>query len=79
MSSRVSASMKVTIVTVFRGRTAETYVGAVRGSMSAEDRERMTRGFAIDRDDDEPDDIGFQEMELADEPGELAEVLQAFP
>lgn len=71
--------MKVTIVTVYRGRTAETYVGAVRGSVSAEGRKVLEGAFEIDRDGDEPDDIGFQEVELADGPGGLAEVLQAFP
>jgi hypothetical protein len=69
--------MKVTIVTVYRGETAETYVGAVLGSVSAEEREAMADAFEVD--EDEEDTIGFQEVELAEEPRELAEVLQAFP
>jgi len=70
--------MKVTIVTLYRGETADTYVGAIRGSVSAKDRARVSRGLKVRKSCDE-DEIGFQEVELADEPGELAEVLQAFP
>lgn len=69
--------MKVTIVTVYRGKTAETYVGAVRGPISDEDCEAMADAFKVD--EDEEDAIGFQEVELAEEPRELPEVLQAFP
>lgn len=71
--------MKVTIVTLYRGKTAETYVGAVEGCVSEQARKNLALAFDIDRDDDEPDDIGFQEVELAERPGQLAEVLQAFP
>lgn len=74
------ARVRVTIVTIYRGGTAETYVAAVLGSVSAEERGRLTEAFGVntDEDDDEHDTIGFQEVDAV-APGELSEVLQAFP
>lgn len=72
--------MKVTIVTLYRGRTAEIYVAAVLGSVPDEERRRITEAFVVEEDeeDDDSDTIGFQEVEAVP-PGELSEVLQAFP
>jgi hypothetical protein len=75
--------MKVTIVTIYRGATAETYVGAVLGSVTDEGRRRIAAAFGVNEDegdegDEDHDTIGFQEADAVPPEG-LSEVLQAFP
>lgn len=72
--------MRITVVTIYRGATAETYVGAVVGSVSPEDRARLTDAFDVnvDEDDDEHDTIGFRELEAVATPDDLEEVVSAF-
>jgi predicted rRNA methylase YqxC with S4 and FtsJ domains len=72
--------VKITIVTLYRGRTAETYVNAVAGSLTFEQRAALTDRFDVrESEDDEDDDtLGFVEVEVGSF-SSLTEVLQAFP
>jgi len=69
--------MKVTIVTLYRGVSCNTYVGAVSGSLS----ERQRRDFAkslqlatddLDGEDDVVDQLGFTEVEISNNLPEIS-------
>ncbi len=73
--------MKITVVTLYRGKSVETYVGAVAGELSDAEREAVRARLGVEDDEsvDDPDMIGFQVVEVAASADALTEVLHAFP
>ncbi len=73
---------KITVVTLYRGRTTETLVGAFRGTATAGQREALTERLDV-RDSpesmDDPDTIGFAPVVLADGVESLPALQRAYP
>lgn len=67
-------SAKVTVVTLYRGRDAEHYVGVVQGKVTKKQLKEMAKGFKL-HGGDEPDCISTVEMKLCDSADDLKEVL----
>jgi len=68
--------MQVTVITIYRGQTAESYVGVVPGTLTEEQKTKLHDDFSVrDGDTDEdPDNIFFRTLEMT--PAEdLKEVL----
>lgn len=66
----------VTVVTLYRGESAETYVGVVSGSLGPDARRAVADGLGVDRE--AGDDIGFVEMVAALSAGDLKTLANAF-
>lgn len=66
----------ITVVTLYRGESSETYVGIVSGSLGPEERKAVADGLDVDRE--AGDDIGFVEMAAAPSAGDLKTLANAF-
>lgn len=73
--------MTITIVTLYRGHSAETYVAAVKGELTPEQKRGFIDRFQVNeaKDDDDEDTMGFAVVELHEQPEHLTTVMQAFP
>lgn len=71
----------VTVVTIERGATADTYVGVVLGAVDEAGRRRIAEAFDVneDEEDDDRDTLGFQTVMPARRADDLNSVLQAYP
>jgi hypothetical protein len=71
--------MKITVVTLYRGDTADYYVGAVAGSLTNKQRlavaERFNAKFGCEEeDDDEERRVYFREVDMAESVNDLTRV-----
>ena len=67
--------MKITIMTLYRGRSCETYVAAVEGAVTKEREAELAGQLNLATEDGEAlDTLGFQEVELHD-----GTLMNAFP
>lgn len=71
----MGSGAKVTVVTLYRGESAETYVGVVAGSLGPEARQAVADGLGVDRE--AGDDIGFVETDAVPA-GDLRTLSNAF-
>jgi hypothetical protein len=71
--------MKVTIVTLSDHDLVETYVGAVAGSLSEQERGLVARRFfgdsTPDEDDGAPREVCFREVDVAETSDKLLELV----
>ena len=60
--------MKITIVTLYRGETADHYVGAVQGSLTHDQRLEVAKGldaeYGVEEDDEDGRYVYFRETEV---------------
>lgn len=72
--------MRITIITLYRGESADTYVTAVKGEVTEEQEKKIAKDLCLKTEDDEAlDQVGFQQIELLDSPNEVHNLLNAFP
>lgn len=77
--------MKITIVTLYRGKMAEHYVGGVEGSLTDEQRHELADRFEAhyhsrnegdEEDSDEEEDyMCFREVDLSKDPTSLVHLM----
>lgn len=61
----------ITLCTLYRGHSAEYYHAAVKGKMSKKQKKELAKGMKLDKNNDEPDEMHFTELEVADTQAEV--------
>ncbi len=71
--------MLVTIVTLYRAKQCDSFVGAVKGPITDEQRQELANRYELvaDPDGDGNDYMGFCEAEVQENPGDLKKLFNA--
>lgn len=68
----------ITIVTLYRGKTADHYVGAIQGSLTHAQRLEVAKGlhaeYGVEEDDEDGRYVYFREVEISATPADLTVV-----